>query len=116
MHRGAEHAEHSLMGTHIGELVRHMVLHQIMFTGQREQLRAFFGSGPGVEQRFQLSPAAKLRAELAPLGQKTPLAAAEGRTGRKAAGVFDLRVVPAGDFFVHASSSRIQKDTKRTPA
>ena len=45
VHRGAEHPEHPLMGAHIGQLVRHMVLHQIVLPGQVGQLRA---AGHGV--------------------------------------------------------------------
>ena len=40
VHRGAEHAEHPLMGAHIGQLIGHMVFHKVVFTGQPGKLRA----------------------------------------------------------------------------
>ena len=116
MHRRAEDAEHPLMGAHVGELIRHVIFHQKMLAGQFQNFRALFGGRSRIKQCFQLGPAAKLRAELPPLGQKAALTAAERRTGGQAAGIFDLCVFAAGDFFVHAGSSGIPIHTKRTPA
>ena len=93
------------MGAHIGQLVRHMVLHQIMLPWQTGQFRTLFHGALGVKQRFQLGTPDKLRAQLAALGQEAALTAAERRAGRKAAGVFDLCVFPAGDFLVHCVPS-----------
>ena len=115
VHRGAEDAEHALMSAHIGQLIGHMVLHQIVLPGQPGQLRALFQRCLGAEQGLQRSAAAELRAELAALGQKFPLTAPERPAGSKAAGIFDLCVFPAGDLF-HAVLQKIQKYTKRTPA
>ena len=113
MLRRVEHAEHALMGAHIGQFIGHMVLHQIVLPRQSFQLGAFFSRRFGVKQGFQLRATGQLRAELAALGQKAALAAAERRTLRKAAGVFDLCVFPAGDFFSHAALQNIQKGRPR---
>ena len=42
MHRGAEDAEHPLMGPHVGQLIGHMVFHKVVFARQFRKLRAFF--------------------------------------------------------------------------
>ena len=101
VHRGAEHAEYPLMGAHIGQLVGHVILHKVVLAGQVCQLRALCHGALGIKQGLQLCAAGKLRAQLAALGQKAALTAAECRAGRKAAGIFDLCVFPAGDLFVH---------------
>ena len=102
VHRGAEHPEHPLMGAHVCQLVRHMILYQIMLARQSCKFRALFQRIFGIKQGLQLCAPGKFRAQLAPLGQKTPLGAAECCTGSKAAGVFYFCVFPAGDLFVHA--------------
>jgi len=90
------------MGAHVCQLVRHMILYQIMLARQSGKLRALFQRIFGIKQGLQLCTAANLRAQLAPFGQKAPLGAAECCTGSKAAGVFYFCVFPAGDLFVHA--------------
>ena len=89
------------MGAHIGQLVGHVILHKVVLAGQVCQLRALCHGALGIKQGLQLCAAGKLRAQLAALGQKAALTAAECRAGRKAAGIFDLCVFPAGDLFVH---------------
>jgi len=90
------------MGAHVSQLVRHMILYQIVLARQSGKLRALFQRIFGIKQGLQLCAPGKLRAQFAPFGQKTPLGAAECCTGSKAAGVFYFCVFPAGDLFVHA--------------
>ena len=115
MHRGAEDAEHPLMGPHVGQLIGHMVFHKVVFARQLRKFRAFFQCRLGAEEGLQLCAPAKLGAELPPLSQKAALGPAECPAGRQTAGVFDFCVFPAGDL-LHPSFLQLPKHTKRTPA
>ena len=54
MHRGAEAAEHPLMGNHVGKLIGHMVFHKVVFARQFRKLRAF-SSADSVQKRVSSS-------------------------------------------------------------
>ena len=51
-----EHPEHPLMGAHIGQLVRHMVLHQIclLYTSTQAGIIGDGGQTAGLADRFSL--------------------------------------------------------------
>ena len=93
--------EHPLGAGHTGQLFGHRQRDEILFSLHLGQGRPGGQGGVCIIYYLIVAPFRKFQAELWALREKESLFFPEGRALLQLAGVFDFRVVPAGDLLWH---------------